>query len=503
MILWPCFCAAAVAIVPGMRRFGDRSERLYDMFALIGFFAQLLLAAFLMTEDISISVPLAVRVNFRYHGLGSIMCLIVSAMCLLLVPVIRAYSGISPSVRGKMYSLMLLSLSISTCVFTAADYNTLALFLLLIIPFSVPMIKLVFGEHNKIICLVYVLSSVFGDALMYAGVRIIEHQIGAVNYSTVYTFSSLVSPPAMSAAMLHILGGMLIYSAVPLIVQLVFSSGNTCLYLASGVFSFAGGMYTVTMAAAGLTAEKCAVTVIVSGGIIMCASAIIAIVMRDIKKTAVCIGLSVCGEVIFSIGAYTLTGNRNALSAVILSVICGCILLLLANMTACCAENAANSTSIGDMTGIGRGKAGFTLALVSLCFGYSSIPSWNGYVTVSLLCDSLGKGGYMFYTAIPILFSGLSLAVGMYMTVKICVKVREGSACGVDFHPVILIPAAMLPMFGILPSLFTSKTLNYILSTFKAGKIDGIRFFNGELLTGAFISLVIGTLICAVIRDKN
>ncbi len=502
MMLWPCFCAAAVEIVPGMRRFGERGERLYDMFALIGFITQLLQSAFLMTEDVIVSVPFLRGTEFRFHGFGGVMCMVLSAVCVLMVQVIRDYSRLAPSLRGRVYSFMLLSLSVATCAFTAVDFRTLVILTALLIPFTFPIIRAAYGEKSRAPGAVYIAVSAAAAVMLYTGIAIIGKQIGAVTFSTVYTFSSLVNPSAMSAAMLCILCGVCLYSCGPFVLSMVTHRGQSCLHFAGGIFPLVLGLYTMTMTATGLRTSECAVTVIIIGSAVMCVSAVCALIFMELKRVSACICLSVCGETIFSCGAYMLTGSRGSLAAVILSVICGCIVALLSYEVTSCAEGSAVSTSIKQLRGAGKGKPVLVFALLSLCLGFSSIPSWNGYVIISLLCDSLKENGNEAFIVVAIAYSALCLAVGLYTAITICVQPPTEYGKDIELHPSALLPAVILPVFGIMPSLFTEKVVNFVLAAFRAGSMNGIRLLNGELLTGAFISLIIGVLIYALARKR-
>ena len=264
---------------------------------------------------------------------------------------------------------------------------------------------------------------------------------------------------------------------------------------------------------------------------------VLAIFSVDIKRSLACSSMSQLGMIICGIGMQGLLGDENALAVrgTVLHMVNHSNLKLALFMAAGVIVMNLHKLNLNEIRGYGRKKPLLKLCFLSGALGIVGIPLFNGYISKTLLHESIveflklsHEGGWtlaflsqnqaaLLFRLIEWLFlltGGMTVA---YMTkLFICVfveknadpKVQEeydsmGHYCTPLTAAVLAITAAVLPVLGMLPYA-TQDRLADMAQTFLHGlsPSHAVNYFSLVNLKGGFISIVLGGLIYLLIVRK-
>ena len=257
---------------------------------------------------------------------------------------------------------------------------------------------------------------------------------------------------------------------------------------------------------------------LILGMITMLMGAILALFSINLKRTLACSSMSQIGFMMVGIAMQGILGEHNALAAsgTLLHFINHSMLKLVLFLFAGVVFMNLHELDLNKIKGFGRDKLLLKVVFLMALLGIGGIPLWNGYVSKTLLHESIVEyihileeaGQSVFYMkTVEYLFlfaGGLTLA---YMTkIFVAVFVEKNShplpvqKQGAYLNPVnkviLALCALALPVCGMLPHL-TQDRISAVGVTFLGAHAPdhAVEYFAWVNLKGAVISLIVGAAV--------
>ena len=257
---------------------------------------------------------------------------------------------------------------------------------------------------------------------------------------------------------------------------------------------------------------------LILGMITMLMGAILALFSINLKRTLACSSMSQIGFMMVGIAMQGILGEHNALAAsgTLLHFINHSMLKLVLFLSAGVVFMNLHELDLNKIKGFGRDKLLLKVVFLMALLGIGGIPFWNGYVSKTLLHESIVEyihileeaGQSVFYMkTVEYLFlfaGGLTLA---YMTkIFVAVFVEKNShplpvqKQGAYLNPVnkviLALCALALPVCGMLPHL-TQDRISALGVTFLGAHAPdhAVEYFAWVNLKGAVISLIVGAAV--------
>ena len=257
---------------------------------------------------------------------------------------------------------------------------------------------------------------------------------------------------------------------------------------------------------------------LILGMITMLMGAILALFSINLKRTLACSSMSQIGFMMVGIAMQGILGEHNALAAsgTLLHFINHSLLKLVLFLSAGVVFMNLHELDLNKIKGFGRDKLLLKVVFLMALLGIGGIPLWNGYVSKTLLHESIVEyihileeaGQSVFYMkTVEYLFlfaGGLTLA---YMTkIFVAVFVEKNShplpvqKQGTYLNPVnkviLALCALALPVCGMLPHL-TQDRISAVGVTFLGAHAPdhAVEYFAWVNLKGAVISLIVGAAV--------
>lgn len=257
---------------------------------------------------------------------------------------------------------------------------------------------------------------------------------------------------------------------------------------------------------------------LILGMITMLMGAILALFSVNLKRTLACSSMSQIGFMMVGIAMQGILGEHNALAAsgTLLHFINHSMLKLVLFLSAGVVFMNLHELDLNKIKGFGRDKLLLKVVFLMALLGIGGIPLWNGYVSKTLLHESIVEyihileeaGQSVFYMkTVEYLFlfaGGLTLA---YMTkIFVAVFVEKNShplpvqKQGAYLNPVnkviLALCALALPVCGMLPHL-TQDRISAVGVTFLGAHAPdhAVEYFAWVNLKGAVISLIVGAAV--------
>lgn len=259
------------------------------------------------------------------------------------------------------------------------------------------------------------------------------------------------------------------------------------------------------------------------GVITMFLGALMALFSVDLKKTLACSSMSQIGFILLGIGMASLSGFESgmAVHGALLHMVNHSLIKLVLFMAAGAVYRQTHKLNLNDIRGFGRHKPVLHFAFLMGYLGIIGMPLWNGYVSKSLLHESilehievleaagLAWAPYKLAEIIFLITGGLTAA---YMT-KLYVALfwernDEKTQAAFDKLPpmprsgaIALFFSALLPLALGLFSSSLSGGIAALMQSFLhfTGEPEHIGALSSENLKGACESLFIGLVVYLVI----
>ena len=265
--------------------------------------------------------------------------------------------------------------------------------------------------------------------------------------------------------------------------------------------------------------------ILVLGTITMVLGAVSAVFSVDIKRTLACSSVSQIGFITLGIGMISIMGGHGiALQGTVYHMVNHTLLKLVLFLAAGVVYMNTHSLDLNKVRGYGRKHPFLGAAVAFGGLGLAGIPGFNGYISKTLLHESLVEhmhhleaqglhGEIGMFKTVEVLFllaGGLTLAYMLKLFIAIFVEKGDGeekegkrsmtllsgiAVCG---------SALLLPLLGLTPNVIFAKigkTAEEFLypQHVPAGEAHAIHWLSLENLKGAAISVGIGVLVYVLV----
>lgn len=441
--------------------------------------------------------------------------------------------------RVLFYKTMLFILGVTMGVFYSGDLFTTFVFFEMM---SVAVYFWVVHDEKKesiTASNLYMAFAIASGMVMLMGVFLLYHIAGTLDFSQLLETCSMMSEKKMlyiSAALLlcgfgtkcgvflfHIwMPSSYLQSPAPATILLSSILTKTGIFgliiINSYILSWDTGWGMVTLSVGVLT---------------MVVGAIMAVFSMNLKVILACSSMSQIGFIIIGIGTMSILkeGGSLAIWGTMLHMVNHTLIKLILFMIAGVICMSTTNLELNNIRGIGKGKPVLNFAFLMAMLGISGVPLWNGYISKTLLHESIVQcidivstisldsvGLFKMIEWIFLISGGLTLAYMLKLYIAIffedSVSKKREKSCHISqiTNGIFGVCGILLPILGILPTVFMNR-----IARVGDGFISGIGFetktiayFSLENLKGAVISIIVGLIVyfgfirvCFIHKRKN
>lgn len=259
------------------------------------------------------------------------------------------------------------------------------------------------------------------------------------------------------------------------------------------------------------------------GLLTMFGGALLAVFSVDFKRTLACSSMSQIGFILIGIGMQGILGEENALAVrgTLLHMVNHSLIKLTLFMIAGVVVMNIHKLNLNEIRGFGRKKPFLNLCFLAGALGIAGIPLFNGYVSKTLLHESIVEGievfapleGFLKMSEWIFLISGgmtLAYMTKLYVAVFVEQNADKQEQKRFDGMKRYLSPlsafaiggsAVILPILGLLPNLVTDQIADLGHGFMHLeGEVHQVAYFSLENLKGGLISIAIGIMLYGLIR---
>ena len=463
--------------------------------------------------------------------------------------------------RNRYYLFLLLTLGATEGVFLSADFYTTFIFFEIMSLTSYVWVAQDERQESLRAAATYLAVAVIGGLVMLMGIFLLYDVTGTLFFDEltgVYFTYGLLSSKSTDAAQLMAAGLCLLFGfgakagAFPLHIWLPKAhpvAPAPASALLSGILTKAG-MYGILILTAYLFLGSAAwgTLILLLGVCTMVVGAVLALFSVDLKRTLACSSVSQIGFILVGVGMSGLlaagsvtlgsqtANNLTAIRGSLLHMVNHSLIKLVLFMTAGVIFMNIHKLNLNEIRGFGHGKPLLGFIFLMGALGISGVPLWNGYISKTLIHESIvayteqllssstilsASAQYLsagMMKAVEWLFlvsGGLTVAYMTKLYVAIFVEKNADAAVQAEFDALkgrymnkvsafaLTLSALLLPLMGFLPHLVTDRIADAgqgFLQTYgSAGVSEEISYFSPENLKGAAISLAIGAIVYLVI----
>lgn len=264
--------------------------------------------------------------------------------------------------------------------------------------------------------------------------------------------------------------------------------------------------------------------VLLVGVLTMAAGAVLAVFSIDIKRTLACSSVSQIGFILVGIGMQGLLGEENILAVrgTMLHMVNHSLFKLTLFMAAGVIYMNLHKLDLNEIRGFGRNKPLLKLAFLSGALGIGGVPLFSGYISKTLLHESiveyvgiagksdqiLGASDIRLVEWLFLISGGLTVAYMLKLFMAVFVeenKDRQRQKAYDDLKDsymntmskiVLGICAVLFPLMGILPDRFMTWMAD-LGQTFMGAEeaAEQISWFDMTNLSGSLISVLFGAAV--------
>ena len=264
--------------------------------------------------------------------------------------------------------------------------------------------------------------------------------------------------------------------------------------------------------------------VLLVGVLTMAAGAVLAVFSIDIKRTLACSSVSQIGFILVGIGMQGLLGEENILAVrgTMLHMVNHSLFKLTLFMAAGVIYMNLHKLDLNEIRGFGRNKPLLKLAFLSGALGIGGVPLFSGYISKTLLHESiveyagiagksdqiLGVSDIRLVEWLFLISGGLTVAYMLKLFMAVFVEENKdrqrqkayddlkGSYMNTMSKIVLGICAVLFPLMGILPDRFMTWMAD-LGQTFMGAEeaAEQISWFGMTNLSGSLISVLLGAAV--------
>lgn len=422
---------------------------------------------------------------------------------------------------SRYYFFNLMTEGATLGVFMAADLYTAFVFFEIMSFTSFPWVIQEETEGAIKAANTYLAVAVIGGLTALMGIFIIYNQLGTLYLSELWTKASLVQNKTLLyiASSCVLVGFGAKAGMFPLHIWLPKAhpvAPAPASSLLSGVLT-KSGVWGILVISINILRGDIAWgnLILILGTITMFMGALLALFSIDLKRTLACSSMSQIGFILVAVGMGNLLGHENALAArgAILHMMNHSLFKLDLFMCAGVAYMNTHKLNLNEIKGFGRNKPFLMICFLLAAAGIAGIPSLNGYISKTLIHESIVEGIHEFAYLkliewIFLISGGLTLA---YMTkLFICVFIKKNDKyeekkkyMSLSSYIALGGSAILLPLLGLSASKSMMSIAEMCMGFFNGSHLEHhIHFYSLENLKGGVISIVIGVLVYILIVNK-
>jgi len=527
---------AAIASYLLGRRFKDGRNIFADIITAVTFLLCVVLCIQMMTgqpQGTVFTVPYVcgMGMHFTLDGFRALYGTIAAFMWFMTTLFSREYFGHYRN-RNRYYLFLLLTLGATEGVFFSADFYTTFLFFE-IMSFT-SYVWVVHDEKPEALRAgaTYLAVAVIGGLVMLMGIFLLYDAADTLFFSELAGMnlcSNGNSVRIWAAGLCLLFGFGAKAGAFPLHIWLPKAhpvAPAPASALLSGILTKAG-MYGILLLTVDLFFESAAWggMILILGVFTMVIGALLALFSVDLKRTLACSSVSQIGFILVGVGMAGLLGSENtmALRGSLLHMVNHSLIKLALFMAAGVVFMNTHKLNLNEIRGFGHKKPLLNYIFLMGALGIGGIPLWNGYVSKTLLHESIVE--YLFCInagKIPAFFSasfmsgvewifllsgGLTIAYMAKLYVCLFIEKNTNDTIQKAYDDLkgrymnrtsaaaLTISATLLPLMGFLPNMVMDRVADMGQLFLHAKASEKVAYFSVGNLRGAFISLVFGALI--------
>lgn len=508
---------------------GRRNEPLRDTLAICSGLAELAAAVFIaLGTNHDFRLPLMAGLHLQLDGFRKVYIVIIAlmwAMTLMLSPqYFRHHHNLN-----RYYFFNLMTLGATMGVFLGGDLYTAFVFFEIM---SFTSFTWVIQEETPgavSAALTYLAVAVIGGLVALMGLFLLSHELGTTEISQLYALAQ--SCP--SKGTLYAAGGCILFGfgakagMFPLHIWLPKAhpvAPAPASALLSGVLT-KSGIWGILAISCNIFRDDPAwgTLILALGTVTMVLGAVLALFSIDLKRTLACSSMSQIGFILVGVGMMGLLGKENALAArgALLHMVNHSLFKLVLFECAGVVYMNLHKLDLNEIRGFGRKKPLLNAAFLMGYLGIGGIPPLNGYVSKTLLHESIVEGTHLYHhyaaalTTVEWLFlisGGMTLA---YMTkLYVCLFIEKHPIRQAEFDAkkpymtpmstaALMIPAVILPILGLTATSSMNGIADLGTDFFHAGHLEhAVHYLSLENLKGTVISVIIGGLLYFLLIRK-
>ena len=457
--------------------------------------------------------------SFAMDGFRGIYGVVAAFMWMMTIVFSREYFGHYRN-RNRYYLFQLVTLGATIGVFLSADLYTTFIFFEIMSFTSYVWVAQDERKESLRAAQTYLAVAVIGGLVLLMGLFLLYTSVGTLEIGAL--FEACRNFP--DKRMLYIAGGCMLFGfgakagAFSLHIWLPKAhpvAPAPASALLSGILTKAG-VYGILIISCYMFYgdEKWGSLILALGVVTMFGGAVLAVFSVDLKRTLACSSMSQIGFILVGTGMQCLLGAENGLAVhgTFLHMMNHSLIKLVLFMAAGVVFMNIHQLDLNEIRGFGRGKPFLNAAFLMGALGIGGIPLWNGYISKTLLHESIveysGAPVFVFVEWMFLISGGLTVAYMLKLYISLFWEknrdpARQAEFDGMNRHYIrkqsmfaIGASAIVLPVLGMTP-VKTMERLAGSAQGFMLMHEEGhiLHFFSMECLRGGLISIGIGVLV--------
>ncbi len=520
LILFP-ICIAPVCLLASRK--GNACRNLTACAACCAEFAAAVLLACLPDRSASVPGICGLGLSFTADGFRKIYCLIIAFAWLAAMLFGSEYFSHDPR-SDRYYFFNLLTLGATMGVFLSSSLLTALVFFEVMSFTSYTWVIQDESEEASRAAGTYLAVAVIGGMAALMGLFLLQSELGTTEISLLYEQAAQFGKQPL----LYAAGGCVLFGfgakagMFPLHIWLPKAhpvAPAPASALLSGVLTKTG-IFGVAAITCNLfrSDPEWGTLIVLLGTVTMVLGAVLALFSVNLKRTLACSSVSQIGFILVGIGMIPVLGHEGAMatSGTLLHMMNHSLFKLVLFLSAGAVYMNTHKLDLNEIRGFGRKKPLLKAVFLSGALGIGGFPLFSGYVSKTLLHESIsehaaalaeaGQSPFLFRSVEWLfLFSGgMTVAYMTKLFVVLFVEknrdpeiqkqydmktayLRPASLCA------LLIPAVLIPLFGCFPSLFMGRIAAAGAGFFRSEPLaHAVHYFSWTCLKGALVSILIG-----------
>jgi len=470
---------------------------------------------------------------FKLDGFRLIYCCIALFMWAVSLSFSKEYFA-HYSHKARYYGFLILTMFATLGVFLSADLLTLFVFFEIM---SISSYVWVAQEETKDALqagVTYLAVAVIGGMVMLMGLFLLYQAVGTLRIDALHEAVKAVweekSKVIYTAGFLMLVGfggkaGMFpLHFWLPKAHPVAPAPASALL---SGILTKCGIFGILILTAEVFVADVTWGNVILTLGVItMVVGAVLAVFSVNLKRTLACSSVSQIGFILIGVGMQCFLGEENALAVrgTFLHMLNHSLIKLLLFNCAGVVYMNLHALDLNVVRGFGRKKPFLMTCFLMGALGIGGIPLWNGYVSKTLLHESiveyivhlehLGESAVLFRSVEWIFLISGGLTVAYMLKLFICLFVEtnpdrqaqydEMTSYIAPLSKVVLgLAAVVLPVLGFLPGKTMDVLADMAMPFMRSGSLEhAVHYFTWTNLKGGLISIGIGVMVYVFVIRK-